>query len=100
MSSQPPILEMKGIVKRFPGLVALDHVDFSVTPGEIHALIGQNGAGKSTLMKILAGVYTPDEGEIWIDGQPVAFAHPREALRLGIGTVYQELSLVSQLSVA
>ncbi len=100
MSSQPPILEMKGIVKRFPGLVALDQVDFSVTPGEIHALIGQNGAGKSTLMKILAGVYAPDEGEIWIDGKPVAFAHPREALQLGIGTVYQELSLVAQLSVA
>ncbi len=100
MLSQPPILEMKGIFKRFPGLVALDQVDFSVTPGEIHALIGQNGAGKSTLMKILAGVYTPDDGKIWIDGQPVAFAHPREALRLGIGTVYQELSLVSQLTVA
>ncbi len=95
-----PILEMRGITKRFPGLVALDHVDFSVLPGEIHALIGQNGAGKSTLMKILAGVYQPDGGTLHIAGQPVVFGHPREALQLGIGTVYQDLSLVPHLSVA
>ncbi len=96
----PPILEMRGIVKRFPGLVALDGVDLSVRRGEIHALIGQNGAGKSTLMKILSGVYTPDEGDIRVEGLPVSIHYPREALRLGIGTVYQDLSLVPQLSVA
>src|SRR3954469_13178506 len=95
-----PILEMKGITKRFPGLVALSGVDFFVRPGEIHALIGQNGAGKSTLMKILAGVYPIEEGQMAISGQPVTFSHPRDALRLGVGTVYQDLSLVPQLSVA
>jgi ribose transport system ATP-binding protein len=95
-----PILEMRGITKHFPGVLALDHVDFSVQRGEIHSLVGQNGAGKSTLMNILAGVYPPDEGEIRIDGQPVQISHPGEALRLGIGTVYQELSLVPKMSVA
>ena len=96
----PPILEMRGITKRFPGVVALDRVDFSVRRGEIHSLIGQNGAGKSTLMNILAGVYTADEGQILIDGEPASISHPREALRLGIGTVYQELSLLPNLTVA
>ena len=96
----PPTLEMHGISKRFPGVVALDRVDFTVRSGEIHSLIGQNGAGKSTLMNILAGVYMADEGEIWIGGEPVTIGHPREALRRGIGTVYQELSLLPNLSVA
>jgi ribose transport system ATP-binding protein len=96
----PPILEMRGITKRFPGVVALDHVDFSVRPGEIHSLIGQNGAGKSTLMHVLSGIYPANEGEIWVSGQLVTIGHPREALRLGIGTVYQELSLLSKMSVA
>lgn len=100
IATTSPILEMKGITKRFPGLVALNGVDFSVQPGEIHALIGQNGAGKSTLMKILAGVYPIESGEIRINGQSVSFHHPREALRMGIGTVYQDLGLVPQLSVA
>jgi ABC-type sugar transport system ATPase subunit len=99
-SEEQPILEMRGITKRFPGVLALDGVDFSARRGEIHSLVGQNGAGKSTLMNILSGVYGADEGQIRIDGQPVSFHHPREALRQGIGTVYQELSLVPLMSVA
>ena len=95
-----PILHMTGISKRFPGVLALDRVDFSVRRGEIHSLIGQNGAGKSTLMKILAGVYSADEGAILIEGQPVHFRHPSEALKKGIVTVYQELSLLPNLTVA
>ena len=95
-----PILEMRGITKRFPGLIALNGVDFAARRGEIHALIGQNGAGKSTLMKVLAGVYPLDEGELRIEGEVVRFTHPRDALRMGIGTVYQDLSLVPRLSVA
>ena len=94
------ILEMQGITKRFPGVTALNHVDLSVMRGEMHAVIGQNGAGKSTLMKILAGVYTADEGAIYVDAQKVNLGHPRESMRLGIGTVYQELSLAPNLSVA
>jgi ribose transport system ATP-binding protein len=100
VSSQPPILQMKGISKRFPGVLALNQVDFSVRAGEIHSLIGQNGAGKSTLMKILAGVYSADEGTIEVDGQPVRFHHPRDSLKKGIVTVYQELSLLTNLTVA
>jgi ribose transport system ATP-binding protein len=95
-----PILEMRGISKQFPGVVALNHVDFSLQRGEIHALIGQNGAGKSTLMKILAGVYPIESGQMLIEGKPVYFNHPRDALKQGVGTVYQDLSLVSKLSVA
>jgi len=95
-----PLLKMHGISKRFPGVVALEKVDFNVNQGEIHSLIGQNGAGKSTLMKILAGVYAADEGSIQLDGQPVHFKHPRDALNKGIVTVYQELSLLSNLTVA
>ena len=95
-----PALEMRSITKRFPGVVALDRVDFTVRRGEIHSLIGQNGAGKSTLMNILSGVYPADTGEILIDGELVVIGHPRDALRLGIGTVYQELSLLPNLSVA
>jgi ribose transport system ATP-binding protein len=83
-----PILEMIGVTKRFPGVLALDKVDFSVRRGEIHSLIGQNGAGKSTLMHILSGIYPANEGQVFVDGQPVMINHPREALRLGIGTVY------------
>ncbi len=95
-----PILEMRGISKRFPGVLALDGVDFNVDAGEIHSLMGQNGAGKSTLMKILAGIYAADEGTVYIDGRPVAIKHPRDALDMGIVTVYQELSLLRNLTVA
>lgn len=100
MSASVPLLEMRGITKHFPGLTALDQVDFSVQAGEIHALIGQNGAGKSTLMKILAGVYGAEQGQIFIEGSLVHFDSPRAALAAGIGIVYQDLSLVPKLSVA
>lgn len=91
---------MRGICRRFPGVLALDEVDFSVHRGTIHSLIGQNGAGKSTLVKILAGDYPPTKGEILIDGRLVNFHHPGEARALGISIVYQELSLLPNLTVA
>ncbi len=94
------ILEMKGIVKEFPGTLALDHVDFSVRPGEIMALIGENGAGKSTLMNVLMGMHQPNEGEIILEGKTVENKTPREALDRGIGMVPQELNLVSDISIA
>ena len=95
-----PVLEARGIVKRFPGVLALDQVDFCIDKGKVHGLIGENGAGKSTLMHILAGVQRPDEGQIILDGQPVEFNNTREALDSRIAIVYQELSLVPHLSVA
>jgi len=94
-----PLLEMKAIVKDFPGLRALDHVDFSCDGGEIHCLVGENGAGKSTLMKILTGVYQPDGGEIWFEEKKVKIRGILEARRLGIGMVFQEMSLIPSLSV-
>lgn len=94
-----PLLAMHGISKRFPGVVALADVDFDVHPGEVHALVGENGAGKSTLMKIVAGVYTRDEGEVFLKGRSVAFTTPRQAQAAGITTIYQELNLIPQLSI-
>jgi ribose transport system ATP-binding protein len=94
------ILEMRGISKSFPGVQALQKVDFAVAPGEVHCLIGANGAGKSTLMKILAGVYPKDEGEIFFDGQRVNITDPISSSRLGIAVIYQELSLSGNLSAA
>jgi ABC-type sugar transport system ATPase subunit len=91
---------MEGISKRFPGTLALDHVDLALHPGEIHALVGQNGAGKSTLMKILAGDYHASSGTIRIEGRPVSIQATRDAQQLGIGIVYQELSLLPNLTVA
>lgn len=99
MNSQP-VLEARGIVKQFPGVRALDGVDFAVRAGEIHVLIGENGAGKSTLSKILMGIHTADEGEILLDGHPVRIRTPLEARRHGIGGVYQEFMLVPWLNVA
>ncbi|AKI98225.1 ABC transporter ATP-binding protein [Kosmotoga pacifica] len=91
---------MKGIVKRFPSVVANDHVDFFVKKGEIHALVGENGAGKSTLMKQLYGLYTPDEGEIYINGKRVHFKGPKDAIVNGIGMVHQHFMLVDNQTVA
>src|SRR5437867_9939309 len=96
----PSLLDMRAVCKRFPGVVALDRVDFDLRRGEVHVLVGENGAGKSTLMKILSGAYRGDSGEISIDGRPVVIGSPRRAQALGIATIYQELSLVPQLSVA
>ncbi len=95
-----PLLEMRGIVKTFPGVRALDGVDLVVRPGEVHCLLGQNGAGKSTLIKVLAGAHRPDEGEIRWQGEPVTLANPDASITLGISTIYQELDLVAGLTVA
>jgi simple sugar transport system ATP-binding protein len=92
-------LEMRGIVKRFPGVVANDGVDFTARAGEIHALLGENGAGKTTLMRVLYGIYQPDEGEIFLDGRAIQVRSPAEALALGIGMVHQHFRLVPTLSV-
>ncbi|TKK89606.1 sugar ABC transporter ATP-binding protein [Herbidospora galbida] len=94
------ILRMTGIGKEFPGVRALDGVDFRLLPGEVHALMGENGAGKSTLIKVLTGVYSIDSGEIELAGDRVAFAGPLEAQKAGISTVYQEVNLCRNLSVA
>ncbi|RSM55336.1 sugar ABC transporter ATP-binding protein [Amycolatopsis sp. WAC 01376] len=94
------LLSVRGIVKTFPGVRALDGVDFDVEAGEVHCLLGQNGAGKSTLIKTLAGAHRPDGGEISWQGEPVTLASPVAALKIGIATMYQELDLVPGLSVA
>jgi ABC-type uncharacterized transport system ATPase subunit len=93
-------LEMRGIVKRFPGVLANDRVDFDVRSGEVHALLGENGAGKSTLMKILYGLYQPDEGQILLNGQPIEIKSPTDAIKLGIGMIHQHFMLVQTLTVA
>lgn len=93
-------LEMRGITKRFPGVLANDRVDFDVKSGEVHALLGENGAGKSTLMKILYGLYHPDEGEILINGKPVTIDSPNDSINLGIGMIHQHFMLVQTLTVA
>src|SRR3972149_9068968 len=93
-------LEMKGISKRFPGVLANDRVDFDLHAGEVHALLGENGAGKSTLMKILYGMYHPDEGEILINGKSANISSPTDAINLGIGMIHQHFMLVPTLTVA
>lgn len=101
-SGRPKIsrLEMEGISKRFPGVLANDRVDLDVCSGEVHALLGENGAGKSTLMKVLYGMYRPDEGEIKINGKPVNIESPVDAIELGIGMIHQHFMLVESLTVA
>ncbi|MFT3670739.1 sugar ABC transporter ATP-binding protein [Aestuariivirga sp.] len=95
-----PILTMKGITKRYGGVVALRDADLEIMPGRIHAVLGENGAGKSTLIKIMSGAVTPDEGEMTLDGQPIRFASPAAANAAGIVCVFQELSLIPDLPVA
>ena len=99
-AEQPPRLRARGVTVRFGPTTALAGVDLEVTPGEVHAVIGENGAGKSTLMKVLSGAVTPEAGELWIDGQPYRPSSPLEAARRGVAMVYQELSLVPHLSAA
>lgn len=95
-----PLVQMRGIVKKFPGVVANDHVDLTIHAGEIHALLGENGSGKSTIMSVLAGLYKPDAGEILIQGKPVHFSSPSDAIEAGIGMVHQHFKLVEPFTVA
>ena len=98
--TEAPLLELKGITKRFPGVVANDGVDFDLRTGEVHALLGENGAGKSTLMNILYGLYHPDEGEFRLNGKPLRISSPREAIDAGIGMVHQHFMLIPVMTVA
>jgi len=102
MSVEPNryVVEMRQIVKRFPGVLALNCVDLNVGAGEVHVLLGENGAGKSTLIKVLSGVYAPDSGEVIFEGHPVRIRNPHDAQRLGVSTIYQEFNLVPEMSVA
>jgi len=99
MSDEQLAVDMRGITKQFPGVLANNHVDFSVRPGEIHALVGENGAGKSTLMNILYGLFPPDSGEIHINGKQAHIGGPRDAIALGIGMVHQHFMLIPVFSV-
>ena len=100
MAEQAPALEARNVTKRFPGVLANDHVDFCLQKGSVHALLGENGAGKSTLMNIIYGLYSPDEGEILIDGVPTAIRNPHDAIDQGIGMVHQHFMLVPVFTVA
>ena len=98
--TETPLLVARGLCKRFPGVTALDDVDFTLEAGEVHALLGENGAGKSTLIKVLTGAYRRDEGTVEFEGRPIDPRTPAQAQRLGISTVYQEVNLLPNLSVA
>ncbi len=95
-----PVLELRGITKQFPGVLANDHVDFELLEGEVHALLGENGAGKSTLMNILYGLYHPDEGDILLNGEKVSFSSAKDAIEAGIGMVHQHFMLIPVMTVA
>ena len=97
--AEAPVLELRGITKQFPGVLANDHIDFDLKRGEVHALLGENGAGKSTLMSILYGLYTADSGQILMDGKPVAISSPNDAIELGIGMVHQHFMLIPVMTV-
>src|SRR5215212_11262003 len=99
-STPPPAVRLRGITKRFPGVVANDGVDFEAGEGEVHALLGENGAGKSTLSNILTGLYRPDGGEILLAGKAVSFHSPRDALDAGVSMVHQHFRLVEPFTVA
>ena len=99
-ATETPVLEMQGITKRFPGVVANDGVDFDLRRGEVHALLGENGAGKSTLMNVLYGLYGPDEGEIRVKGKVVSIRSPKDAIDLGLGMVHQHFMLIPVMTVA
>ena len=92
-------VEMRGIVKRFPGVLANDHVDFDLRQGEVHALLGENGAGKSTLMNVLAGMYKQEAGTILVNGARVSFSSPRDAIAAGLGMIHQHFMLVPSQTV-
>src|SRR5919198_3565426 len=100
MAEEPPALELRGITKRFPGVLANDAVDFDLRRSEVHALLGENGAGKSTLMNVLYGLYHPDDGEILINGKPIALGSTKDAIDAGIGMVHQHFMLVQVMTVA
>ena len=94
-----PVLELRGITKRFPGVLANDHISIDLKKGEIHALLGENGAGKTTLMNILYGLYKPDEGEIFVKGKKLDVETPRDAILAGVGMVHQHFMLVPVFTV-
>jgi ribose transport system ATP-binding protein len=100
MPESPSVLAVQKLSRRFPGVLALDAVDFDILPGEVHALVGENGAGKSTLISILAGVSQPSAGQILVDGRPVTFANPLSSQQAGISVIFQEFNLLPHLSVA
>src|SRR5438128_11118771 len=99
-ASAAPLLQMRGVSKRFPGVVALDGVGFELVAGEVHVLLGENGAGKSTLMKIISGAVARDAGEISINGTSAEITGPRQVQALGIGIIYQEFNLIPHLTAA
>src|SRR4051812_41003201 len=100
VTDTPAGLRLRGITKRFGSLVANDHIDLDIVPGEIHCLLGENGAGKSTLMNVLYGMLSPDEGEISVDGRAITIRNPKEAIAAGIGMVHQHFMLVDVFTVA
>ncbi|MEG0564571.1 ATP-binding cassette domain-containing protein, partial [Anaerorhabdus sp.] len=93
------LVEMKGVIKKFPGVTALKDISFDIKAGEVHVLLGENGAGKSTLMKILSGVYQPTEGTIIVNGKEFSKLTPKDSTENGISVIYQELSVINELSI-